>query len=107
MILATADFISGYELETVGLVKGSVVKAKNLFVDVFQGLKSIVGGELEGYTDMMDNAREEATDRMIKQAEELHADAVISVRFATSNILDGASEIMVYGTAVRLKEKEK
>lgn len=105
MILATADFISGYELETVGLVKGSVVKAKNLFVDVFQGLKSIVGGELEGYTDMMDNAREEATDRMIKQAEELHADAVISVRFASSNILDGASEIMVYGTAVRLKRK--
>ncbi len=107
MILATADFISGYELETIGLVRGSVVKSKNLFVDIFQGFKSIVGGELKGYSKMMEEARFEATRRMIKQAEEYGGDAIVAIRFTTSTILDGASEIMAYGTAVRLKEKEK
>lgn len=105
MILNTVDFVSGYEVETIGLVKGSIVKTKNMIVDIFQGIKCIVGGELRGYTDMMDNARQEATDRMIKQASELGADAIIAVRFTTSAILGGASEIIVYGTAVRLKRK--
>ncbi|MDR1982616.1 MAG: YbjQ family protein [Holosporaceae bacterium] len=103
MILVTVDFISGYEVETIGLVKGTIVKTKHMFVDILQAFKSIIGGELSRYTDMMNEARQEATDRMIKQAEELHADAIVVVRYATSNILDGASEIMVYGTAVKLK----
>jgi uncharacterized protein YbjQ (UPF0145 family) len=103
MILVTVDFISGYKIETLGLVKGTIVKTKHMFVDIFQGFKSIIGGELGGYTSMMNEARQEATDRMIKQAEELHADAVVMVRYATSNILNGASEIIVYGTAVKLQ----
>ncbi|MDR2724014.1 MAG: YbjQ family protein [Holosporaceae bacterium] len=103
MILVTVDFISGYKIETLGLVKGTIVKTKNMFVDILQIFKSIMGGELDKYTNMMNEARQEATDRMIKQAEELHADAIVAVRYATSNILDGASEIIAYGTAVRLQ----
>lgn len=105
MILTTVGFVSGYEIETIGLVKGSIVKTKNMFTDAFQGLKSLVGGELKGYTEMMDEARQKATDRMVKQAEELGADAVIGIHFATSGILAGASEMMVYGTAVKLRHK--
>jgi uncharacterized protein YbjQ (UPF0145 family) len=103
MILVTVDFVSGYEIETIGLVKGTIVKTKHMFIDILQAFRSIIGGELSRYTDMMDEARQEATDRMIKQAEGLRADAIVTVRYATSNILDGASEIVVYGTAVRLK----
>ncbi|MDR1334331.1 MAG: YbjQ family protein [Holosporaceae bacterium] len=103
MILVTVDFVSGYEIETIGLVKGTIVKTKHMFIDILQALKSIIGGELSRYTNMMDEARHEATVRMIKQAKKLHADAIIMVRYTTSNILNGASEIMVYGTAVKLK----
>lgn len=87
--------------EMIGLVFGSVVQSKNIGRDIGAGLKSIVGGELEGYTEMMEEAREIATERMIKKAESLGADAVINVRYATSAIMQGASEVMVYGTAVK------
>ncbi len=102
MILVTTDFVSGYDIKTLGLVKGTIVKTKNMFVDYFQSFKKLIGGELGWYTEIMEEARAEATNRMIKQAKEMHADAVITVRYATSNILDGASEIVVYGTAVKL-----
>lgn len=100
MILVTTDFVSGYDVKTLGLVKGTIVKTKNMFVDFFQSFKNLIGGELGWYTEMMEEARAEATNRMIKQAKEM--DAVITMRYATSNILDGASEIVVYGTAVKL-----
>ena len=105
MILVTSDFVSGHEIETLGLVKGAVVKSKNVVSGFFQGLKSIIGGELKGFTDMMDDSRQEATDRMVKQAEGMGADAIITIRYATSSILDGASEILVYGTAVKLHRR--
>lgn len=106
MILTTVDFVSGYDIETIELVKGSIVKTKNVIISIFQGIKAIIGGELKSYTDMMDEARQEATNRMIKQASELGADAIIQIRFATSSILGGASEIIVYGTAVKLKKSK-
>ena len=106
MILVTSDFVSGYDIETLGLVKGTIVKTKNAFIDFFQSFKLLIGGELGWYTSMMNEAREEASNRMISQAEELHADAIIMVRYATSNIMDRASEIVVYGTAVKLHPKQ-
>ena len=102
MILVTTDYISGYEVKTLGLASGTIVKTKNMFVDFFQSFKNSIGGELGWYTEMMEEAWTDATNRMVKQAEEMGADAIIAVRYATSNILDGASEIVVYGTAVKL-----
>lgn len=101
MFIVNTDYIEGTKFEMIGLVFGSVVQSKNIGQDIGAGLKSIVGGELEGYTEMMEEAREIATERMIKKAESLGADAVINVRYATSAIMQGASEVMVYGTAVK------
>ena len=101
MFIVNTDYIEGTKFEMIGLVFGSVVQSKNIGRDIGAGLKSIVGGELEGYTEMMEEAREIATERMIKKAESLGADAVINVRYATSAIMKGASEFMVYGTAVK------
>ncbi len=104
MKLYTTDFISGKEIETIGMVKGSIVFSKNVVRDVFAGLKSIVGGELAGYTEMLEQARHEATTRMIMQAQNIGADAIVSVRFMTSAVMAGAAEIIVYGTAVKIKK---
>lgn len=101
MFVVNTDYIEGTKFEMIGIVSGSVVQSKNIGRDIGAGLKSIVGGELEGYTEMMEEAREIATERMIKKAESLGADAVINVRYATSAIMQGASEVMVYGTAVK------
>ena len=101
MFIVNTDYIEGTKFEMIGLVFGSVVQSKNIGRDIGAGLKSIVGGELEGYTEMMEEAREIATERMIKKAESLGADAVINVRYATSAIMQGDSEVMVYGTAVK------
>ena len=103
MILVSTDYISGKELETLGLVKGSTIQSKNIGKDIGQSFKTIVGGELRSYTKMMDEAREIAIDRMSAEAEALGADAIVGIRFASSAIMQGAAEIMVYGTAVKFK----
>ncbi|MDY6038741.1 MAG: YbjQ family protein [Eubacterium sp.] len=105
MLIVTTDYISGYELEMIGVVKGGVVKSKNAFQDIGAGLKTLVGGELRAYTDMMNEARDLATHRMVEEAMNLGADAVVNVRYASSAIMQGASEIMAYGTAVRAIKK--
>lgn len=103
MILVNTDFISGKEVETIQLVKGSVVFSKNVVRDIFAGLKTLIGGEIAGYTEMMNEARQKATERMMGEAAMLGADAIINVRFATSSLMAGACEIIVYGTAVKYK----
>ncbi len=103
MILVNTDFITGKELETLELVKGSTIQSKHIGKDISQSFKHLVGGELSSYTDMMNEARALATKRMVKEAEKLGADAVINIRYASSAIMSGAAEVMVYGTAVRFK----
>ncbi len=104
MIVVSTDYIPGKEiLETLGIARGSTVRARNIGRDIVAGLKNIVGGEVSEYTRLMADAREEAIERMTKDAQRLGADAVINVRFMTSNVMAGASEILAYGTAVKLK----
>lgn len=104
MILANTEDIEGEDIaKTLGLVRGSMVKSKHLGHDIFAGFKTLVGGEIKGYTKMMDEARDEATNRMIKEAEALGADAIVNVRFTSSEIMAGTSEILAYGTAVKLE----
>ena len=99
MFLVNTDYISGKELEMLGLVKGSTIQSKNIGRDISQGFKTIVGGELKAYTEMMNDARTLATQRMTEEAEKLGADAVINIRYASSAVMQGASEVMAYGTA--------
>ncbi len=101
MLTVNTDYITGKKLELLGLVKGSTVQSKNIGKDIGAGFKTIVGGELKSYTQMMDEARAIATRRMVEEAEALGADAVINVRYASSAIMQGAAEVMAYGTAVR------
>ena len=103
MILVNTDYISGKELETLGLVKGSTIQSKNIGRDFTQSLKTIVGGELKGYTQMMNEARDLATARMIKEAEAMGADGIVNIRYSSSSVMQGAAEIMAYGTAVKFK----
>lgn len=103
MILVNTDFISGKELETLSIVRGSTVRAKHVGKDFMSGLKTLVGGEIVAYKEMIDESREIATKRMVEEAEKLGADAVINIRYATSAIMQGAAEVIVYGTAVKLK----
>ena len=101
MILVNTDYIEGKKFEMLGLVKGSTIQSKHIGKDIGAGLKTIIGGELKAYTQMMDQARAIATDRMMGEAAAMGADAVINVRFATSAIMQGAAEVMAYGTAVK------
>jgi uncharacterized protein YbjQ (UPF0145 family) len=104
MIYSTTESIPGKEIEKiVGVVTGNVVQAKHIGRDIMAGLKSIVGGEIRGYTEMLTDARDIAIQRLIENAQEKGADAVVGIRFTTSSIMDGSSEIMVFGTAVKLK----
>ena len=103
MLIVNTDYITGRELEMLGLVKGSTIQTKNIGRDITQGLKTIVGGELGAYTQMMNEARQLATDRMVEEARFLGADAVVNVRYATSAVMQGAAEVMAYGTAVKFK----
>lgn len=104
MILTNTDFVPNREIEEIlDIVRGSTVRARHLGHDFMAGLKNIVGGEISEYTRLMADAREQAIDRMISDAERLGADAIINVRFMTSMIQAGASEILAYGTAVRLR----
>ena len=102
MLLVTTENISGRTYKTLGLVKGQTVHCKNIGKDIAAGLKTLVGGELSGYTDMMTEARAQATKRMVEEAEALNADAIVSVRYASSAIMQGAAEMIAYGTAVKL-----
>ncbi|MBD3276525.1 MAG: heavy metal-binding domain-containing protein [Candidatus Marinimicrobia bacterium] len=104
MILVSTDYISGKELETLELVKGSIIQARHLGSDIVSVLKGLVGGELVGYSEMFTDARRKATKRMVEQAENLGADAIVNVRYTSSDIRSNASEILVYGTAVKFKE---
>lgn len=101
MLLVNTETISGKNLETIGLVKGSTIQSKHIGKDISQSFKTLVGGELKSYTQMMNDARDLATSRMIKEAEELGADAIVGIRYASSAIMQGAAEVMVYGTAVK------
>ena len=104
MLITTTDFIPGREIvEVLDIARGSTVRARNLGRDIFAGLKNLVGGEIEEYTRLMADSREQAIDRMIADAEDLGADAIINVRFMTAMVMQGASEILAYGTAVKLK----
>lgn len=102
MILVNTEKIEGKNMQTLGLVQGSTIQSKNMFKDMGSGFKSMVGGELKAYTDMMNQAREIAISRMIEQATAMGADAIVSVRFNSASVMQGAAEIMVYGTAVKL-----
>jgi uncharacterized protein YbjQ (UPF0145 family) len=103
MILVNTDFISGKEIETLGLVKGATIQSKHLGKDILSGFKTLVGGELQAYTEMMNEARSIATRRMVEEAQQLGADGVINIRYASSAVMQGAAEVMVYGTAVKFK----
>ncbi len=103
MILVNTDYITGKELEMLGLVRGSTVRSKNIVKDISQGLKTIVGGELNAYNQMLNEARALATKRMVEEAEELGADAVVNIRYASAAVMQGAAEIVAYGTAVKFK----
>lgn len=104
MILTNIEEVPGKKIvEHYGLVTGSTVRAKHVGRDIMASLKNIVGGELKGYTELLEDARKQARDRMVAQARELGANAVINVRFDTSSVAQGASELYVYGTAVRVE----
>lgn len=105
MILVNTDYITGKELEMLGLVKGSTIRSKHLGKDISQAFKSMVGGELKSYNDMMNEARALATKRMAEEAEALGADAVVNVRYASAAVMQGAAEVIVYGTAVKFVNK--
>ena len=104
MILTNIEEVPGKRIiEHYGLVAGSTVRAKHVGRDIMAGLKNLVGGELKGYTELLEDARKQAKERMIAQAEEMGANAIINVRFNTSSIAQGASELYIYGTAVRVE----
>lgn len=103
MLLLNIDYIPGREFEALGIVKGTVVQSKNFGKDFMAGMKTLVGGEIESYTDMLNQARQIATKRMVDEAETLGADAVINLRYASSSVMQGAAEVTAYGTAVRIK----
>lgn len=104
MKLSTMDYITGRELEHLGLVQGNVVQTKHIGKDLMAVGKMIVGGEIQQYTELLKEARGVATERMIQEAQALEADAIVAVRYSTSDIMDTASEVMVYGTAVRYQK---
>ena len=101
MILVNTDYINGKEFEMLGLVKGSTIQSKHVGKDIAQSFKTLVGGELKAYNEMMNEARALATKRMVEEAEELKADAIVNIRYASSAIMQGAAEVIVYSTAVK------
>ena len=102
MMITTTDFIPGKEIkEILGMARGNVIQAKNIGKDIIASFRQIIGGEIKEYTEMLSEAREIALKRMIDKAEEMKADAIINVRFVTSMVMNGAAEILAYGTAVK------
>ena len=106
MIITTCESIAGFEIvEVLGLVKGSCIRAKHLGRDIGAGLKSLVGGELKGYSELLEESREEALERMTIQADKVGANAIISMRFVSSQVMSGAAEFLAYGTAVKIEKR--
>ncbi len=104
MLYVTTETIQGKEIaETLGLVRGNTIRAKHIGKDILAGLKTIVGGEIKQYTEALNEAREQAIERMLDEAQKLDADAIVGVKFTTSQVIQGAAELLVYGTAVKLK----
>ena len=103
MLLVNIDHIPGKELEVLGIVKGTVVQTKHFGKDFMAGMKTLVGGEIVGYTEMLTEARQIATKRMVDEAEALGADAIVNVRYGSAAVMQGAAEVMAYGTAVRYR----
>ena len=103
MLLLNIDYVPGKEIEPLGMVKGTVVQSKNIGRDFMAGMKTLVGGEIVGYTEMLIEARQIATKRMVDEAEDLGADAIINIRFGSAAVMQGAAEVIAYGTAVKLK----
>ena len=103
MVLVNIDYIPGKEFEVLGMAKGTVVQSKNFGKDFMAGMKTLVGGEITGYTEMLNEARQIAVKRMVDEAEALGADAVINIRYGSSALMQGAAEVIAYGTAVRFK----
>lgn len=101
MLLCTINTIPDRKFEALGLVQGSTVQSKHIGKDISAVFKSIVGGEIKGYTDMLEEARKQATEKMIKQAKDLGADAILGIYYTSSAVMQGASEILCYGTAVK------
>ena len=102
MKLLSIEYIPGVEIEALGMVKGTVVQTKNIGRDFMAGMKTLVGGEIVGYTEMLNEARQIAVKRMVDEAKELGADAVIGVKYGSSQVMTGAAEVIAYGTAVKL-----
>ena len=103
MLLVNIQYIPGQEFEALGMVKGTVVQSKHFGKDFMAGMKTLVGGEITGYTEMLIEARQIATKRMVDEAKALGADAVVSVTYGSSAVMQGAAEVIAYGTAVRFK----
>ncbi len=101
MILVNTDYITGKELETLSIVKGSTIQSKHMGKDIMSGLKTLVGGELTAYNEMMNEARALATKRMVEEANSLGADGIVNIRYASSAVMQGAAEVIAYGTAVK------
>ena len=105
MILVNTDYITGKEFEMLGLVRGSTIQSKNIGKDITQSFKTLVGGELKAYNEMMNEARALATKRMVEESEQMGADAVVNIRYASAAVMQGAAEVIAYGTAVKFVEK--
>ncbi|MCI8878223.1 MAG: YbjQ family protein [Oscillospiraceae bacterium] len=103
MLLVNIDYLPGRELEVLGIVKGTIVQSKNFGKDFMAGMKTLVGGEITGYTEMLVEARQLATKLMVDEAEALGADAVVNVRYGSSSVMQGAAEVIAYGTAVKYR----
>ena len=103
MQLVNIDYIPGKEFEALGIAKGTVVYSKNFGKDFMAGMKTLVGGEIEGYTDMLNTARQIAVKRMVEEAEQMGADAIVNMRYGSSSVMQGAAEVIAYGTAVKFK----
>ena len=103
MILLTIEYVPGREIEALGLVKGTVVQSKNFGKDFMAGMKTIVGGEIRGYTEMLIEARQIATKRMVYESAALGADAVVGLLYGSASVMQGAAEVIAYGTAVKFK----
>ena len=107
MLITTQDEFADYQItKTLGLVRGNTIRARHVGKDIMAGLRTLVGGEITEYTKMIAESREQALDRMVKEAEGLDADAIVCVRFTTSAIMQGSAELLAYGTAVKIKPKK-
>ena len=103
MLLLNIDYVPGKEIEALGMVKGTVVQSKNFGTDFMAGMKTLGGGEIAGYTELLTEARQVATKRMVDEASAMGADAIVNIRFGSSSVIQSAAEVMAYGTAVKFK----